>query len=118
MCAIHYTISQLFDTNSLTGTVQILDKQPQELTRSDFGDQLIDAVIGEPYFFSSLLPWHNLHFWYATSALRDLLAPDCLFLPKHAFLKAIAGVHIKAAILPKSCHPYYVVYNSLSLSQL
>ncbi len=86
-----YTQKKLLEANSLSGVVRVLEKPPLELTRADFGDRLIDAVVGEPYFFSSLLPWHNLHFWYASSALRELMAPKCVLLPKRASLKAIAG---------------------------
>ena len=85
--------SQLLEVNGLT--VNVLEKSPHELTAADFGGRLVDAVIGEPHFSTSLLPWHNLHFWYACSALCSLLSPDCLFLPNRASLKAIAGKDVE-----------------------
>ena len=82
--------------------IHILTKSVHNVTHSDFlddatptGGALIGAVIGEPYFSSSLLPWHNLHFWYACSALRGLCSPDCVVVPASASLMAIAGIYTR-----------------------
>ena len=90
-----FLYSQLLETNGLSATVNVLEKLPHELTAADFGGRPIDAVVGEPHFSTSLLPWHNVHFWYACSALRGLLSPDCVFLPNRASLKAIAGKDVE-----------------------
>ena len=46
--------------------------------------------MGEPYFLSSILPWHNLYFWYARTALATHLADGALVLPCRARLRGVA----------------------------
>ena len=50
----------------------------------------IDVLMGEPFFSSTLQPWHDLHFWYAKDSLGHLLASDCTILPRSGTLKAMA----------------------------
>lgn len=50
----------------------------------------IDAVIGEPYFNTSLLPWHNLYFWYALTTIRQLGNKDVKVMPQGGTLRGIA----------------------------
>ena len=38
--------------------MQVLKKPVRELLRSDVGGKSVDVLLGEPYFMSSLLPWH------------------------------------------------------------
>lgn len=115
----HVTISivmnvsslQLYEANNLSSSITFLGKSHSELTLDDFEGRKIDAVIGEPYFSSSLLPWHNLHFWYAVSSLQNLLAREhgspAVVVPGKGFLMAIAGVcvcdTIQIRILVKCC---------------
>ena len=80
----------------MSDAVTILNKPCSQLTSQDFSscssnDLKLDAVIGEPYFSSSLLPWHNLHYWYAVCALKKFMTPDCVIVPGVIHLKAIAG---------------------------
>jgi len=51
----------------------------------------IDLIVGEPYFSSTLLPWHNLHFWYARTYVDHLLGDNPVVVPAKAHLLAIAG---------------------------
>ena len=87
---------QLLESNDLpSSTVTFLERSHAELTADDFKGHSVDAIIGEPYFSSSLLPWHNLHFWYAISSLRKIFAPEtegCVVLPGKGFLKGVAGM--------------------------
>ena len=94
---------QLLEDNPLppNKAVHIITKAPSQITINDLvneatptgreGCALIEAVVGEPYFATSLLPWHNLHFWYGCNALRSVCTPDCVVLPARAELMAIAG---------------------------
>ena len=85
------------DVNNLSSSITFLEKTHTDLTSADFaGDGHIEAIIGEPYFSSSLLPWHNLHFWYAVDSVRRFLAPgqDNVVLPGKGALMAIAGEFI------------------------
>jgi hypothetical protein len=50
----------------------------------------INLLIGEPFFSTSILPWHNLHFLYARSEIGHLLARDCTILPVATTIRAIA----------------------------
>lgn len=82
--------------------MHIITKSPSQITVNDLvneatptdreGCALIEGVVGEPYFGTSLLPWHNLHFWYACNALHSVCTPDCVVLPGRAELMAIAGI--------------------------
>uniref|UniRef100_A0A8C7W0X8 Protein arginine N-methyltransferase n=1 Tax=Oncorhynchus mykiss TaxID=8022 RepID=A0A8C7W0X8_ONCMY len=49
-----------------------------------------EMLIGEPYFSTSLLPWHSLYFWYCRTALVRLLAPNATILPCSATLCMVA----------------------------
>ena len=50
----------------------------------------VNIVLGDPFFHSSILPWHNLYFWYAKEDLRWAFANDVIVLPSRSFLKGIA----------------------------
>ena len=50
----------------------------------------VDLVIGEPYFCTTLLPWHNLLFWYSRTEIQDILVQNPTVLPKVVSIKAIA----------------------------
>ncbi|XP_033117180.1 protein arginine N-methyltransferase 7-like [Anneissia japonica] len=70
--------------------VKVIEKSPATIQGLDIGDKKIDVVMGEPFFSSSLQPWHDLHFWYAKESLSHLLASDCTVLPRAGTLKAMA----------------------------
>ncbi|CAB1313941.1 unnamed protein product [Coregonus sp. 'balchen'] len=73
-------IEQVLDANSMRGGVQILGIRPDQLS----------MLIGEPYFSTSLLPWHSLYFWYCRTALVRLLTPNATILPCSATLCIVA----------------------------
>lgn len=50
----------------------------------------VSVLMGEPYFSTSLLPWHSLTFWYRRTALAGLLRPDATVLPRAAALHVVA----------------------------
>uniref|UniRef100_A0A7N8YF69 Protein arginine N-methyltransferase n=1 Tax=Mastacembelus armatus TaxID=205130 RepID=A0A7N8YF69_9TELE len=50
----------------------------------------ISVLLGEPYFSTSLLPWHSLFFWYCRTALAGLLQPSATILPYSATLHMVA----------------------------
>lgn len=50
----------------------------------------ISVLMGEPYFSTSLLPWHSLFFWYCRTALAGLLQPNATILPCSASLHMVA----------------------------
>ncbi|XP_051807780.1 protein arginine N-methyltransferase 7 isoform X2 [Acanthochromis polyacanthus] len=83
-------IEQVLDVNSIKGGVELLEIRPDQLTSSDLGGQQISVLVGEPYFSTSLLPWHSLFFWFCRSALSGLLRPDASILPGSASLHVVA----------------------------
>ncbi|XP_077567980.1 protein arginine N-methyltransferase 7 [Stigmatopora nigra] len=83
-------IEQVLDANSLSGRVDLLNIRPEQLTSKDLGGEQISLLIGEPYFSTSLLPWHSLFFWYCRTALAGLLRPDATILPCSATLHMVA----------------------------
>ena len=50
----------------------------------------VNLLLGEPFFNTSSLPWHNIHFLYARTELRHLLSEKCTILPTSAAVKAVA----------------------------
>lgn len=46
----------------------------------------ISVLVGEPFFTTSLLPWHNLYFWYARTAVTSHLTSNVTVLPESASL--------------------------------
>uniref|UniRef100_A0A8D2ZM32 Protein arginine N-methyltransferase n=1 Tax=Scophthalmus maximus TaxID=52904 RepID=A0A8D2ZM32_SCOMX len=70
--------------------VELLEMRPDQLTRNDIGGEQISVLMGEPYFSTSLLPWHSLFFWYCRTALAGLLQPNATILPCSATLHMVA----------------------------
>ncbi len=94
----------------------MLQKQVTDLTSQDFqgalNKPLLDAVVGEPFYSSSLLPWHNLHYWYSLCKLRHLMKTGCTIVPGVVELKAIAGI-----VNPRRASGYSSVSVCQSVSQ-
>uniref|UniRef100_A0A8C5RAC3 Protein arginine N-methyltransferase 7 n=1 Tax=Laticauda laticaudata TaxID=8630 RepID=A0A8C5RAC3_LATLA len=80
------TLRQIFMANCLEDKITILEKPPELLTPSDFEERKISLLIAEPFFSTSLLPWHNLFFWYARTTLESHLTSDVTVLPQSASL--------------------------------
>ncbi|KAM9854060.1 protein arginine N-methyltransferase 7 [Aulostomus maculatus] len=83
-------IEQVLQANSISGGVELLELRPEQLTSSDLGGEQISVLMGEPYFSTSLLPWHSLFFWYCRTALAGLLQPSATILPCSATLHMVA----------------------------
>lgn len=83
-------MEKLLLTNHLKEAIPVLQKAPEGITAANLGDKKVSALIGEPFFTTSLLPWHNLYFWYSRTALSDNLAEGCTVLPMAASLYVLA----------------------------
>uniref|UniRef100_A0A8D2ZLX3 Protein arginine N-methyltransferase n=1 Tax=Scophthalmus maximus TaxID=52904 RepID=A0A8D2ZLX3_SCOMX len=83
-------IEQVLEANLIRGGVELLEMRPDQLTRNDIGGEQISVLMGEPYFSTSLLPWHSLFFWYCRTALAGLLQPNATILPCSATLHMVA----------------------------
>ncbi|KAG7281546.1 hypothetical protein CRUP_007580, partial [Coryphaenoides rupestris] len=81
---------KVLEANSMKGGVELLEARADQLSSSDLGGQQISVLLGEPYFSTSLLPWHGLFFWYCRTALAKLLRPGAAILPRSATLHAAA----------------------------
>uniref|UniRef100_A0A3B4TDD7 Protein arginine N-methyltransferase n=1 Tax=Seriola dumerili TaxID=41447 RepID=A0A3B4TDD7_SERDU len=72
----------------------LLTRQRSWLSRQKLIDRKslgqISVLMGEPYFSTSLLPWHSLFFWYCRTALAGLLRPSAAILPCSATLHMVA----------------------------
>ncbi|XP_029782331.1 protein arginine N-methyltransferase 7 isoform X3 [Suricata suricatta] len=53
------------------------------------GAEQISLLLGEPFFTTSLLPWHNLYFWYVRTAVDQHLGPGAVVMPQTASLHAV-----------------------------
>ncbi|XP_063294767.1 protein arginine N-methyltransferase 7 [Pelobates fuscus] len=85
-----HLMEKLFQANQIENKIGVLRKSADSLTAADLQDRKISALIGEPFFTTSLLPWHNLYFWYSRTALSDNLAKDFTVFPLHASLYVLA----------------------------
>ncbi len=85
-----HLIQNYVKENGLADKVRVLDKRPEELLSSDVDGHGVALLMGEPYFTSSRLPWHNLCFWYSRTELSEILTDGVTILPRQASLKAIA----------------------------
>lgn len=83
-------VEQVLSANSLTGEVQVLGIRADQLSTSDLGGEQISVLMGEPYFSTSLLPWHSLFFWYCRTTLAGMLRPGATILPCSATLYMLA----------------------------
>ncbi|XP_010766163.1 protein arginine N-methyltransferase 7 [Notothenia coriiceps] len=83
-------IEQVLEANSMKGAVELLEIRPEQLSSKDLGGEQISVLMGEPYFSTSLLPWHSLFFWYCRTALAGLLRPGAAILPRSATLHMAA----------------------------
>ncbi|CAL8374457.1 unnamed protein product [Arctogadus glacialis] len=83
-------IEQVLEANSMKGGVELLEVRADQLSSNDLGGQQISVLMGEPYYSTSLLPWHSLFFWYCRTALAKLLRPGAAILPRSATLHAAA----------------------------
>uniref|UniRef100_A0A8C4ESF1 Protein arginine methyltransferase 7 n=1 Tax=Dicentrarchus labrax TaxID=13489 RepID=A0A8C4ESF1_DICLA len=83
-------IEQVLEANSMKGGVELLEIRPEQLTSNDYLFFQISVLMGEPYFSTSLLPWHSLFFWYCRTTLAGLLRPNATILPCSATLHMMA----------------------------
>ncbi|XP_026094644.1 protein arginine N-methyltransferase 7-like [Carassius auratus] len=83
-------IEQVLHTNSLKHGVQLLGVRPEQLSLADLEGNRISVLMAEPYFSTSLLPWHSLFFWYCRTAVAQLLHPSATILPRAATLYIVA----------------------------
>ncbi|KAK2867103.1 hypothetical protein Q8A67_025220 [Cirrhinus molitorella] len=83
-------IEQVLHANSLKHEVQLLGIRPEQLSLADLEGNQISVLMGEPYFSTSLLPWHSLFFWYCRTTVAQLLHPNATILPRAATLYIVA----------------------------
>lgn len=64
-------LDQISKENGLEAQLAFVgNKGIAELTKADLPEP-VDLLIGEPFFSATLLPWHNLLYWYCLASLRD-----------------------------------------------
>uniref|UniRef100_A0AAQ4P5P1 Protein arginine N-methyltransferase 7 n=1 Tax=Gasterosteus aculeatus aculeatus TaxID=481459 RepID=A0AAQ4P5P1_GASAC len=79
----------VLEANSMEGGVE-LEVRAEQLSSGGLAGKQVSVLMGEPYFSTSLLPWHSLTFWYRRTALAGLLRPDATVLPRAAALHVVA----------------------------
>ncbi|NXE62535.1 ANM7 methyltransferase, partial [Calcarius ornatus] len=82
----HELRQAFFKANNLEDKIKIIETRPELLKPSHLEDKKISVLVGEPFFTTSLLPWHNLYFWYARTAVSSHLASNVTVLPQSASL--------------------------------
>ncbi|XP_062356010.1 protein arginine N-methyltransferase 7 isoform X2 [Cinclus cinclus] len=79
-------MEKFLKANHLEDKIKIIEARPELLKPSHLEDKKISVLVGEPFFTTSLLPWHNLYFWYARTAVSTHLASNVTVLPQSASL--------------------------------
>ncbi|KAL5021846.1 hypothetical protein ScPMuIL_001001 [Solemya velum] len=83
-------VKSFVEENQLGSKVKIIQKSPEEVNPRDFDDEKVSLCIGEPFFSTSVLPWHHLYFWYAVSELSGRVGGAYEVLPRSMTIKAMA----------------------------
>ncbi|XP_037672277.1 protein arginine N-methyltransferase 7 isoform X2 [Choloepus didactylus] len=84
--ASHRLMKKIFQANHLEDKINIIEKRPELLIPADLEGKKVSLLLGEPFFATSLLPWHNLYFWYVRTALDQHLGPGAMVMPQAASL--------------------------------
>jgi protein arginine N-methyltransferase 7 len=87
--ASHKLMKRMFKANHLEDKISIIEKRPELLTSADLEGKKVSLLLGEPFFTTSLLPWHNLYFWYVRTAVDQHLGPGAVVMPLAASLHAM-----------------------------
>ncbi|XP_026931858.1 protein arginine N-methyltransferase 7 isoform X5 [Acinonyx jubatus] len=87
--ASHRLMKKIFKANHLEDKINIIEKRPELLTSADLEGKKISLLLGEPFFTTSLLPWHNLYFWYVRTAVDQHLGPGAVVMPQTASLHTV-----------------------------
>ncbi|XP_012516054.1 PREDICTED: protein arginine N-methyltransferase 7 isoform X2 [Propithecus coquereli] len=87
--ASHKLMKKIFKANQLEDKINIVEKRPELLTNADLEGKMVSHLLGEPFFTTSLLPWHNLYFWYVRTAVDQHLEPGAVVMPQAASLHAV-----------------------------
>ncbi|XP_016041323.1 protein arginine N-methyltransferase 7 isoform X2 [Erinaceus europaeus] len=87
--ASHRLMKKIFKANHLEEKINIIEKRPELITSADLESKKVSLLLGEPFFTTSLLPWHNLYFWYVRTAVDKHLEPGAVVLPQAASLHAV-----------------------------
>uniref|UniRef100_A0A8C9J768 Protein arginine N-methyltransferase n=1 Tax=Panthera tigris altaica TaxID=74533 RepID=A0A8C9J768_PANTA len=87
--ASYRLMKKIFKANHLEDKINIIEKRPELLTSADLEGKKISLLLGEPFFTTSLLPWHNLYFWYVRTAVDQHLGPGAVVMPQTASLHAV-----------------------------
>lgn len=80
--------------NNMEERIIPIRKRAIDISAADIDDNHINLIMGEPYFTNSLLPWQNLHYWYALYSTRHLWNAETMFMPIVGELWGVA-VHFK-----------------------
>lgn len=70
-------------------------------------------IVGEPYFSSTLLPWHNLYFWYVRTYANHLLKEKSKVIPFKAQIQAISGEKYVNVLISTLHFIFVVKFNDL-----
>nr|XP_021528211.1 protein arginine N-methyltransferase 7 isoform X2 [Aotus nancymaae] len=87
--ASHKLMRKIFKANHLEDKISIIEKRPESLTNEDLKGRKVSLLLGEPFFTTSLLPWHNLYFWYVRTTVDQHLGPGAVVMPQAASLHAV-----------------------------
>ncbi|XP_028624345.1 protein arginine N-methyltransferase 7 [Grammomys surdaster] len=87
--ASYRLMKRIFKVNHLEDKISVINKRPELLTSADLEGRKVSLLLGEPFFTTSLLPWHNLYFWYVRTSVDQHLAPGAVVMPQAASLHAV-----------------------------
>ena len=83
-------LNKLAVINNVANRLSIVTSPIADLSEIDVGKQAdVKLFVGEPYFYSNILPWHGLYFWFARQAATHLISPSCRTIPCGAILRGM-----------------------------
>ncbi|XP_071172911.1 protein arginine N-methyltransferase 7-like [Mytilus edulis] len=83
-------VDRFLEENNLSGKIKVIEKHPENVTIDDLDGNKVDLVVGEPYFQTSMLPWHHIQFWHSVKCLPTILHPETIVLPCRMTIHAVA----------------------------
>lgn len=83
-------VQQLVDANRYRGTISLSTLEDFEIDIADGIDCCV-GVFGDPFFVDALLPWENIHFWYAAEHVRRRCGSGtrCVVSPQRMRIRAM-----------------------------
>ncbi|KAK5642476.1 hypothetical protein RI129_008643 [Pyrocoelia pectoralis] len=86
---VFYLKDDYFSTNLLEKFIKCNDITNVEILENFDTLKNVSLVLGQPHFFTSILPWDGLYFSYMVQKLKSCLSENCVISPKSVCIKGV-----------------------------